>query len=48
MHYRPECNIRHYKTLREKHRQNPLCNKLQQDLFDPPPKVMKIKTKMNK
>ena len=34
--------------LRLKHRQSTLGNKPQQDLFDSPTRVMKIKTKLNK
>ena len=43
-----ECKARHYKTLRGKHRQNTLCHKSSKILYDPPPKVMEIKTKINK
>ena len=42
------CRTRHYKTLRGKHRKNTLWYKPQQDLFDPPPRVTEIKTKINK
>ena len=48
MDQRPKCKARYYKTLREKHRQNTLWHKLQQFFFDPPPRIMKIKTKINK
>ena len=39
---------RHYKTLLGKYKQNTLCYKLQQDFFDPPPRIMNIKTKTKK
>ena len=48
MDSRAKCKTRHYKTLRGKHRKNTLCYKLQQDFFDPTPRVMKIKPKINK
>ena len=41
-----ECKAGHYKTLRGKW--NALWHKSQQYLFDPPSRVMKIKTKINK
>ena len=37
-----------YKTLRGEHRQNTLQHKPQQDPYDPPPRVMEIKAKINK
>ena len=40
--------MRKYKTLRGKHRENTLGHTLQGDLLDPPPRVTKIKTKINK
>ena len=48
MDYTPKCKARHYKTLRGKLRKNTLWHKAQQDLFDPPPRVIKIKAKINK
>ena len=48
MDQRPKCKARHYQTLRGKHRKNTLYHKSQQDFFDPPPRVMEIKTKINK
>ena len=48
MDWKPKCNTGHYKTLRGKHRQNTLSHKSQQYFLDPPPRVMKIKTKINK
>ena len=41
-----KCKTRNYKTLREKHR---TLNDINQSkiLYDPPPSVMKIKTKIN-
>ena len=48
MDQRPKCKIGHYKTLRGKHRKNTLRHKSQQDLFYLPPRVMEIKTKINK
>ena len=36
-----------YKTIRGKQRQNILCINHSKISFDPPPKVMKIKTKIN-
>ena len=44
-----KCKSRQYKTLRGKYRQNTLWHKSQQDFFfDPPPRVVRIKTKINK
>ena len=48
MDQRPKCKTGHYKTLRGKHRKNTLGHKSQQILFDQPPRVMEIKTKINK
>ena len=45
---RPKCKTGYYKTLRGKHRENTLGHTLQGDLLDPPPRVTKIKTKINK
>ena len=47
MDYSSKCKTRIYKTLRGKHRQNTLCHKSSKILYDPPPKVMEIKTKIN-
>ena len=48
MVYRLKCKTRNYKTLSRKHRQ--ILNDINQSktLYDPPPKVMEIKTKLNK
>ena len=46
MDQRPTCNARHYKTLRGKHRRNTLFDT--DHSFDPPPRVIKVKTKINK
>ena len=35
MNKRPKCKAGHYKTLREKHRQNTVLDKSQQDPFRP-------------
>ena len=45
MDQRPKCKTRNYKTLRGKHRQNINQSKI---LYDPPPRVTEIKTKVNK
>ena len=42
-----KCKAGCYKTIRGKHRQNILCINHSKIFFDPPPKVMKIKTKIN-
>ena len=49
MNLRPKCKTRNYKTLRGKHRQN-TCFDINQSkiLFDTPPRVMEIKTKVNR
>ena len=47
MDYRPKCKARHYKTRRGKHRTLYDINQ-SKILFDPPPIVMEIKTKINK
>ena len=39
---------RHYKTLRGKHRQNTFDIKCRKIFSDPPPRVRRIKTKINK
>ena len=39
---------RHYKTLRGKHRQKLYDINHSKIFFDPPPRVMEIKTKINK
>ena len=44
MDQRPKCKARNYKTLGGKHRQNTDVNH-SEILFDPPPRVMEIKTK---
>ena len=49
MDSRPKCKTGHYKTLRGKHRQNTLYEiNHSKILFDPPPTVMELKTKINK
>ena len=47
MDQRPKCKTRSYKTLRGKHR---TLNGINQSkiLYDPPSRVMEIKTKVNK
>ena len=47
MDYRPKCKTRNYKTLRGKHRTFYDINH-SKILSDPPPRVMEIKTKINK
>ena len=42
MDWRPKCETGHYGTLRGKHRKNTLI------FSDPPPRVMEVKTKINK
>ena len=39
---------RNYKTIRGKHRQNTLWHKWEKIIFDPPPRVIEIKPKINK
>ena len=48
MDQRPKCKTRNYKTLRGKHRQNTDYINQSKILYDPPPRVMEIKTKVNK
>ena len=48
MDYKTKCKIRNYKTLRGKHRQNFQDINQSKIFYDPPPRVMKIKTKINK
>ena len=48
MNYRSKCKTRNYKTPRGEHRQNTLRHTSQQDPYDPPPRVMEIKAKINK
>ena len=43
---RPKCKTGHCKTLRGKHRQNLDINH-SKIFFDPPPRVMEIKAKIN-
>ena len=43
-----KCKTRNYKTLREKHRQTLDDVNQSEILYDPPPRVMEIKTKINK
>ena len=45
MDERPKCKTKNYKTLRGKPRQNPLNINHSKILYDPPPRVMEIKTK---
>ena len=47
MDYVSKSKTRHYKTLRGKHRQNPLWHKFQQYLSYPPPRAVTIKKKKN-
>ena len=44
----PKCKTRNYKTLRGKHGQNTQQNKSNKILYDPPPRLIEIKTKVNK
>ena len=48
MDWRPKCNTRNYKTLRGIHKQNTRWHKPNKILYDPPPRVTEIKTKVNK
>ena len=48
MDYSPKCKTRNCKTLREKHRQKLDDIHHSKILYDPPPRVMEIKTKINK
>ena len=49
MDWKPKCNIRNCKTLRGKHKQKTFYDINQSKILcDPPPRVMKIKTKVNK
>ena len=43
-----DLNVRPDTIKQGKHRQNTLWHKSQQDLYEPPPRVMKIKSKTNK
>ena len=43
-----KCKTRNYKTPRGEHRQNTLRHKSQKVLYDPPPRILEIKTKINK
>ena len=47
MDQRPKCKTRHYKTLRRRHRQNTDIN-YSNNSFESSPRVMEIKTKINK
>ena len=47
MDYRPKCKTVNYKNLRGKHRQISDINH-KKILYDPPPRVMEIKAKINK
>ena len=46
--YKTKCKIRNYKTLRGKHRQNFQDINQSKIFYDPPPRVMEIKRKVNK
>ena len=46
MYYRRKCKTRNYKTPRGKHRQNTDDINQSKILYDPPPRVRKIKTKV--
>ena len=48
MDYKTKCKIRNYKTLRGKHRQNSHDINQSKIFYDPPPRVMEIRTKVNK
>ena len=48
MDYRPKCKTGHYQTLRGKHRKNTLDINHSKIFFDPLPRVMEIKAKINK
>ena len=48
MDQRPKCKTGHYTTLRGKHRKNTLDINHIKICFDPPPRIMEIKTKINK
>ena len=43
-----EVETRNYTTLRGEHRQNTLRHTSQQALYDPPPRILEIKAKINK
>ena len=47
MDQRPKCKTRHYKTLRGKQEEHSDINH-SKIFYDPPPRVMGIKTKINK
>ena len=47
MEHRLKCKTRNYKTIGE-HRQNTLLHKSQKILYDPTPKVIETKTKINR
>ena len=47
MDYKTKCKIRNYKTLRGKHRQNFQDINQSKIFYDPPPRVMEIKTKVS-
>ena len=48
MDKRLKCKSRNYKSLRGKYRQYTPWHTSQQDLYDPPPRVIEIKTKIIK
>ena len=48
MDQRPKCKTRNYKTLRGKHRETFDDINQTKIVYDPPPRVMEIKTKVNK
>ena len=48
MDQKPKCKARHYKILREKHRQYILDINYSKIVYDPPPRVMEIKPKISK
>ena len=48
MDQRPQCKTGHYKTLRGKHSRTLFDINHSKIFFDPPPRVMKIKAKINK
>ena len=48
MDKRSKHKMRNYKTLSGEHRQNTLRHISQQVLYDPPPRILEIKVKINK
>ena len=48
MNQRSKCKTRNYKTPRGDHRQNTLDIHHSRILYDPPPRILEIKAKINK